>query len=147
MRSVYIIDEEYHFAENVASRLRFEGIQAIVFYDATEALEYFIDRHAGLDVISTRILVDVSLAPGDDLELFGRQETDDFLQTGIVLVNELMRRCPGLCQSSNTILYTAHYQTVLWDRIDEFCRKHKFRNWQKAPNSDADDILRLVEVD
>lgn len=141
---VYIVDEEYHFAQNVASAFRFEGNEAVVFQDATEALKYFERKIGEIVPMDIRILVDVSLAAGDDLEIFSREATDDFYETGIVLVKELMSRCVGLCLPENTILYTAHFATPLWDRIDVFCKKNGFRNWQKTPNSDVDDVMRLV---
>ena len=144
MVAVYIIDEEYHFAENVASALRFEGRKAQVFHDATEALEFFVQNRSALDPTNIRLLVDVSLAAGDDVETFSSEVTDEFYRTGIVLVEQLMNRCAGLCTSYNTILYTAHFATELWDVIESFCRLNSFRSWQKAPNSDVEDIIALV---
>jgi hypothetical protein len=138
------VDEEYHFAENVASALRFEGQNATVFHDATEALDYFVANYRILLPGAFKILVDVSLAPGDNLEVFSSLATDDFFQTGIILVESLMSRCPGLCQPNNTILYTAHFKTDLWDRIDAFCTKHGFGKWQKTPDSSVDDVVGLV---
>ena len=144
MAPVFIVDEEYHFAENVASALRFEGREATVFHDATEALEYFVLHSDDLAKDEVKLLVDVSLAPGEDLETFSREATDDFFETGIVLVKTLMERCQGLCRADNTILYTAHFQTPLWRRIEEFCTKHRFSKWQKVPDSSVDDIIALV---
>lgn len=144
MVNVFIVDEEYHFAQNVASALRFEGIEATVFQDATEALSYFVRNGEDLQSKDSRFLIDVSLAAGDDLDTFSREATDDFYETGIVLVKELLKRCNGLCQPENTILYTAHFATPLWDRIEEFCLKNGFRNWQKTPNSDVEDVVRLI---
>ena len=144
MAAVYIVDEEYHFAENVASALRFEGREAYVFHDATEALEFFRNNKGLIGANDIRLLVDVSLAAGDDLETFSSEATDNFYETGIILVRELMKQCAGLCQPENTILYTAHFRTDLWQRIEDFCAANGFRNWQKSPNSDVEDVVRLV---
>jgi hypothetical protein len=144
MKTVYIIDEEYHFAENVASAIRFEGPAAIVFHDATEALKYFLQNHARLNPLDIKLLVDVSLAAGEDLATFSVEATDDFYKTGIVLVSELKKRCPNLCKPENTILYTAHFKTELWDRIETFCKENGYSNWQKAPNTDVSDIISLI---
>jgi len=143
-KTVYIVDEEYHFAENVASAIRFEGPAAIVFHDATEALQHFVKQKANIDPDHIKMLVDVSLAAGDDLATFSSEATDEFYKTGIVLVSEVMKRCPGLCKPENTILYTAHFRTELWDTIEEFCKEHNFSNWQKAPNTDVSDITSLI---
>lgn len=144
MTAVYIVDEEYHFAENVASALRFENMDAMVFHDATEALNYFVANHGSLDVSNVRLLVDVSLAAGDDLSTFSSAVTEEFYRTGIVLVQQLMLRCPGLCRKDNTVLYTAHFATELWGTIEEFCRAHGFTSWQKAPDSSVEDVTKLV---
>jgi hypothetical protein len=144
LTSVFIVDEEYHFAENVASALRFEGLSAQVFHDATEALDFFTTRSFSLDPKRLKLLIDVSLAPGEDLETFNPEITDEFFQTGLVLVEALIEKCPGLCLPSNTTLYTAHFKTDLWDRIDLFCTKHKFQKWQKSPDSSVGDVVKLV---
>lgn len=145
MNKVYIVDEEYHFAANVASALRFDGKEATVFHDATDALLYFSSNSRSIDPLSTRFLIDVSLAPGDDLKIFNKTNTDEFFQTGIVLVERLLERCNGLFLKENTILYTAHYATSLWDRIERFCNIHHFRYWQKVPNVDVDEFIKNID--
>lgn len=143
MSVVYIIDEEYHFAENVAAILRIEGYEAIRFPDATEAYCYFLEN--GPATSAYHMLVDVSLAPGDDRKRFGAEVTEGFMKTGIVLVRELMRVQSELFRASNTVLYTAHYTKPLWGDIGEFCKQNGFRSWQKRPDAEPEDFLRLVE--
>lgn len=144
MSVVYIIDEEYHFAANVASILRIEGFEAIRFPDATEAFDYFAEGREAARSDGYQMLVDVSLAPGDDRKRFGSDVTENFMKTGIVLVKELMRVRAGLFQPSNTVLYTAHFTKPLWGDITDFCTTNGFRSWQKRPDAEPEDFVRLV---
>jgi hypothetical protein len=52
---------------------------------------------------------------------------------------------PKICRSDNTVLYTAHFATELWDLIETFCEANGFKSWQKAPNAEPEDVVSLVQ--
>jgi ActR/RegA family two-component response regulator len=139
---VVIVDEEFNFAENVASILRIEGYETVVLTDATEALAYLRAKKgmSGAYIL----LVDVSLAPGDDVELFSAEETNEYMETGLVLVGKLGDEGTLPQQARRVVIYTAHYTTELWTTVKAFCGKGSFGYWQKRPNADPRDIVERV---
>lgn len=143
MSFVYVIDEEYFFAKNVASICRIDGFETKMFPDATTALDYFLT----MDTIpaDARLLVDCALAPGGNRSWFSPDQTDDNMTTGICLLNILLEKRPELRRSGRrVVLYTAHFTTPLWDKIKQFCDQNGFANWQKRPDAEPQDILTLV---
>lgn len=139
---VIIVDEEFNFAENVASVLRIEGFDPLVLTDATEALQHL--SREDVDWQNILLLIDVSLAPGEDIESFSAEITDEFMETGIVLTRRLKESGSIPKDGKKVILYTAHYTTELWGRITQFCEQERFRSWQKRANADPKEILELI---
>jgi hypothetical protein len=67
-----IVDEEYYFANNVASICRIAGFDVVIFSDATGAFDHF----SSLSTIPTdaRLLIDCALAPGGIGTYFRRKK-------------------------------------------------------------------------
>jgi len=142
---VYIVDEERHFAESVASAFRLEGYSAFILTDATEALNYFVSGNEEFRTQKASFLVDVSLLGGDDTKTFNVNNTNYYYHTGLVLIDTLINRWPGMYTSRNTVLYTANFLTPLWDEIARFCAQKNLTCWQKLPMSSPLDMVNLLK--
>jgi len=144
MKNVVIVDDEYHFAQGVASAMRFEGFSATVFSNASEALSYFRDCPGNFISDDLKIFIDISLAPGGDLITFSQTKTSNFELTGLVLANILLDDFQRSCVSSCIVLYTAHFAGRNWDLIRKFCESRQVKWWPKTANPNVNDLVDMV---
>ncbi len=143
MKTAIVIDEEPYFSRVVSTALSLDGFDVNQFYDATSA-KAFLDKNRG-KLNEAIILIDMNLEPGDDHKSFGLEQTSNYLQTGIVLAEWIIRESIiPTEQRNNIILYSALRSAELWETIETFCQDNSIRMWQKRTDADLDEIIRLV---
>lgn len=139
---VIIVDEEYYFAENVAAILRIEGHHCTILSNASDALAYFGPN--SINSQPMQLLIDVALAPGENKKVFTAEITQEYLTTGIVLVDELLRQRLIDPTAVRVTLYTAHLTGQLWAKITRFCGDRNLRHWQKRADATDEEIVSLI---
>ncbi|MDP5309286.1 hypothetical protein [Paracoccus spongiarum] len=143
LRPAYVIDEEAHFSEIMATALRICGFNVTQCFDATSAWNLIL---ANPEQSSRALMfIDMALEPGADDQLFSLSATDNFMTTGLVLANCIVReKIVDDARRSNIVLYSAHQKTQFWSKVDRFCSDHRVRKWQKRADADLKEIFELA---
>ena len=106
---IYFVDEDFGQTRHYRSELIARGHQVTPILTADEAFEIL----TGADDIQLAI-IDVMLAVSDhESERFSRNRTEDYLQTGIVLLEELCASNPEAFPSRAVLLTNTVRQSVL----------------------------------
>jgi len=138
----YIVDEEPFFTEVIVSTLRITGFNEVKsFSDASEAYSYI---SINIDEASNALMfIDVALEPGEDEDRFSGEKTSGFGTTGLVLAKEILSITN--ISADKMILYSAHFTTELWNKINDFCAENGTDSWQKRADAELEDIIRFAE--
>jgi DNA-binding NarL/FixJ family response regulator len=88
---IYFIDEDYRKLRALVSELDIEGYDTKVIRDADNA---FVELSglSGEDV--DLVIIDVMLAAKESCSKYTREETDDYHQTGLLLLDDLVQVNP-----------------------------------------------------
>ena len=142
-KTALVIDEEAHFSEIMATALRICGFHVTQCFDATSAWNLILSDPE--QTSRSLMFIDMALEPGADDRLFSLSATDNYMTTGLVLANCIVREnVVDASRRSNIILYSAHQKAQFWLKVEKFCSDHKVRKWQKRPDADLEEIFELA---
>lgn len=131
MKSVIIVDEEYYFARQIESALKFKGIHSTILSDATSARSFILNNSIRIRNCLSVVLIDVALAPGKDREIFSGVNTGMFLWTGLVLLEQISALQAGLLSNRNCRLYSAQESPEMWRKVREIGGSYGISSFKK----------------
>ena len=143
---IYFIDEDYRKLRALASELKtFHGFETKIIRDADSAYRELCDvKESDVDLV----IIDVMLAVKADGESsrYSREETDDFHQTGIVLLDDLALVNPGVFPRKS-VYFTHASSSDLVKEITASAKKHNIRMLKKKDYDTAYDFgIEIVGI-
>lgn len=136
---IYFIDEDYRKLRALASELTtFHGFKTKIIRDADSAFRELSDAHAS-DV--ELVIIDVMLAAKADgaTSRYSREATDDYHQTGIVLLDDLVMVNPSVFPTKS-VYFTHASSGDLVKAISASASKHGIRILKKKDYDTAYDF-------
>jgi CheY-like chemotaxis protein len=98
--TIYFVDEDSYKYDAWLEELRFRGYEVVEFTNADDAFAHLVVAN---DVELAIIDVMLSAAPqGSDR--FTRERTDDYLETGLALLNDLVQQRDGVFPARSVLL-------------------------------------------
>jgi ActR/RegA family two-component response regulator len=119
---IYLVDEDVKKLRAFKSELEFRGYEVIRIRDADEAFSALCNVRPA-DV--TLVIVDIMLSANSDISAsrFTRESTDNFLETGLVLLDDLVQHNPE-CFPKLACFLTYATNVGLVAKIDRAASKH-----------------------
>ena len=140
---IYFVDEDREYLQEFTVPLKLRGHEVETVLDADDAFE-ILEKVEDAEIV----VIDIMLATDtSNKSRFNRADTDDFMQTGLLLMRYLMDARPDLFPKKFVVL-TAASQAKLLKAIGDFCPRHKIEVMRKtdypSPVELADKIESLL---
>ena len=131
---IFWIDEEEKLTYASQLFLRTAGYRVESIPDATKDYETLINRKADDFLLA---VIDVMLLPGTDKTRFSSERTEDYLYTGLCLLEDLIKNHLGKCFPQKSILYSRATRQPVVQTIRAFSEKHNVRFIRKTRRMSA----------
>ncbi len=145
---IYFIDEEDWLVKPYCEELKWRGCAVKNITTATDAYRELSDEEGVKNENIDLVIFDVMLAvdPDDNLSgtLFTRQKTDDFLRTGLVLLDLLIEKRPKVFPS-RALIFSGVSDARLVEVIQDKCTMHDIKFMRKEDYTIGVDFADHIE--
>ena len=138
---IYFVDEDVSQMETWADILEMRGLETQIFRDADLAFNALCEC-----TDAQLVFIDVMLAAASPSvgSRFPKGRTDDYLSTGLALLEDLAVQNPAVFPRRSVLLSHTGHKRIL-AKIDEACRQHGIPCWRKGSFNDPYDFATKTE--
>lgn len=136
---IYFVDDDVNQMRPFRDELEEQGYQITTLRNADEALKC-LEQANDIDLVITDVMI--GTAPSED-SCFSREETEDFLITGLVLIDKLMKNHAKKL-NQNIMIFSMAHQGLVVEKIDDTARKYDIQYLRKSDYADPYEFCKKL---
>lgn len=141
---IYFIDEHHDRYRSWIDRLELRGYEVVPFWNANQAYRQLHDRRQdGIDLAIIDVMLAVEQIEGDEGEQFSQVRTNDYLETGLCLLDDLALANPSAFPRYGVLLTNAIGPATL-GAAQGASERHGVELWAKTSFTSSDQFAERV---
>lgn len=136
---IYFVDDDVNQMRPFRDELEEQGYQITTLRNADEALKC-LEQANDIELVITDVMI--GTAPSEDSR-FTSEETENFLITGLILIDKLMKNHATQLKN-HLIIFSMGHQSFVVEKIEEIVKKYNIQYLRKSDYADPYEFCKKL---